>query len=76
MKSLTKAKVLLAGLMAFSCLYACNKGGNPLPFDFDVSQTNLVADTAGFGAARIDPNLGNAWGIGLLQTRQSYLDIG
>jgi uncharacterized protein (TIGR03118 family) len=26
-------------------------------------QTNLVADTAGFGAAKIDPNLVNAWGV-------------
>jgi uncharacterized protein (TIGR03118 family) len=26
-------------------------------------QVNLVADVTGFGAARIDPNLGNAWGI-------------
>jgi len=32
-------------------------------FNFDFSQTNLVSDTSGFGAARVDPNLGNAWGI-------------
>ncbi|MBC9914787.1 TIGR03118 family protein [Chitinophaga varians] len=29
----------------------------------DYKQTNLVADTAGFGAARIDPLLVNAWGL-------------
>ena len=63
MKNLIKAKVLPAGLMAILCLYACHKDHNPLPFDFDVSRTNLVADTAGFGAVRIDPKLGNAWGI-------------
>ena len=63
MKTLIKAKPLFAGLMAITCLCACNKGHNPPPFDFDVSQTNLVADTAGFGAMRIDPKLSNAWGI-------------
>ena len=63
MKSLIKAKVLLAGFMATACLLACHKDHNPLPFDFNVHQTNLVADTAGFGAIRIDPNLANAWGI-------------
>jgi uncharacterized protein (TIGR03118 family) len=37
---------------------------HPIPFfNFNVSQTNLVADTAGLGAVRIDANLGNAWGI-------------
>lgn len=29
----------------------------------DYKQTNLVSDTAGFGAGRIDLNLVNAWGI-------------
>ncbi|WP_212002599.1 TIGR03118 family protein [Chitinophaga sp. HK235] len=29
----------------------------------DYKQTNLVSDTAGFGAGRIDANLVNAWGI-------------
>ncbi|RBL92408.1 TIGR03118 family protein [Chitinophaga flava] len=29
----------------------------------DYKQTNLVADTAGFGAAHIDQNLLNAWGL-------------
>jgi uncharacterized protein (TIGR03118 family) len=28
-------------------------------------QTNLVADSSGYGAARIDPNLANAWGIAI-----------
>jgi hypothetical protein len=30
--------------------------------------TKLVADTAGFGAARIDPNLVNGWGIAITST--------
>ncbi len=63
MKRLIKAKTWLAGLLAITCLCACNKGHNPPPFDFDVLQTNLVSDTAGLGAARIDTNLVNAWGI-------------
>ncbi len=29
-------------------------------------RTNLVADTAGYGAAIIDPNLANAWGIAVV----------
>ena len=28
-----------------------------------VTQTNLVANTAGYGAAVVDPNLANAWGM-------------
>lgn len=34
----------------------------------DYKQTNLVADTAGFGAARIDPFLVNAWGLAVSPT--------
>ncbi len=62
MKNLINAKVLIVGLMAITCLCACRKDLSSHR-DFDVTQTNLVADTAGFGAARIDTNLGNAWGI-------------
>jgi uncharacterized protein (TIGR03118 family) len=62
MKNLTTAKVLLTALMAIACLYSCKKGGGP-GRDFNITQNNLVADTAGFGAARIDANLLNAWGI-------------
>ncbi len=34
----------------------------------DYVQVNLVADTAGFGAARIDTNLANPWGISMGRT--------
>ena len=50
MKNLIKIKVLLAGLMVVVCFYACKNGLNPGP-QFTVGQVNLVADTAGFGAA-------------------------
>jgi len=79
MKSLTNSKALLAGLMVIACFYACKKDlGSSSPkdlnvsqaditattnFSFGVVQTNLVSDTAGFGAARVDPSLVNAWGI-------------
>jgi hypothetical protein len=62
MKNLINTKVLLAGLMIVTCFYACKKGQG-FGRSFDITQTNLVADTAGYGAARIDTNLSNAWGI-------------
>jgi uncharacterized protein (TIGR03118 family) len=76
MKNLISTKVFIAGLMITFCFYACKKdvgsannlkvGQNSLvatTLDVEVAQTNLVADTAGFGAARVDTSLGNAWGI-------------
>jgi uncharacterized protein (TIGR03118 family) len=62
MKNLLKIKVLLAGLIVITCFYACVKDLIPGK-GIDVVQVNLVADTAGLGAARIDTNLSNAWGI-------------
>jgi len=38
---------------------SCKKVTDPVNY----GQTNLVADTAGYAAARIDANLNNAWGI-------------
>jgi len=65
MKNLFNARVLLAGLMAIFCLYACHRDdGGIIPHqDFDVSRANLVADTAGYSAALVDTNLANAWGM-------------
>lgn len=77
MKNLTKTKALLAVLLVIACFYACKKdvgtsssknltlNGTDLVSvsGINFTQTNLVADTAGFGAARIDTNLSNAWGI-------------
>jgi uncharacterized protein (TIGR03118 family) len=77
MKNLLNIKVLMAGLMITTCFYACKKdmgsANNNLKVNqtslvakavtVEVTQTNLVADTAGFDATRIDANLVNAWGI-------------
>ncbi len=63
MKNLINAKVLLTFLIVGACLYSCKKSNTTPVQEFNISQTNLVADTAGFGAARIDNNLGNAWGL-------------
>lgn len=63
MKNLIKTKALLAGLIVITCFYACIKDHNIPGKETNVNQVNLVADTAGYGAARIDTNLANAWGI-------------
>jgi len=74
MRNLIKIKALLSGLMVIICFNACKKELNPgkgvnisqsnlAGPQIDVNQVNLVADTAGFGAARIDTNLANAWGL-------------
>ena len=63
MKNLIKTKALLAGLIVITCFYACIKDHNIPGKETNVNQVNLVADTAGYGAAKIDTNLANAWGI-------------
>ncbi len=63
MKNLINYKVSLAMFMVIICFNACKKNNNTPAKQFNISQTNLVADTAGFGAARIDPDLLNAWGL-------------
>ena len=40
-----------------------SSGGEGVSAANNYMQTNLVSDTAGFHAARIDPTLSNAWGI-------------
>ncbi|MBS1530230.1 MAG: TIGR03118 family protein [Bacteroidetes bacterium] len=62
MKKLSCAKGILAGLLITGAFYSCKKDHNA-PQLFNVTQTNLVADTAGYNAARIDTNLKNAWGM-------------
>ncbi|KAA2243592.1 TIGR03118 family protein [Chitinophaga agrisoli] len=56
--------LLKAGVMGLCLLLGtgCKKiEQHFLPNDYE--QVNLVADVAGFGAARLDSNLVNAWGI-------------
>jgi uncharacterized protein (TIGR03118 family) len=63
MKNLINYKILLTAFIVTFCFYACKKTKTTPVQQFNISQTNLVSDTAGFGAARIDANLGNAWGM-------------
>ncbi|MDP9046966.1 MAG: hypothetical protein M3N14_02440, partial [Bacteroidota bacterium] len=63
MKRKINYKLLFTMLIGITCFNACKKNNAAMVKQFNISQTNLVADTAGFGAARIDPNLLNAWGL-------------
>lgn len=68
-------KALIMVALLISCFYACQKDANITKQanihqvnlasgkQVAVEQVNLVADTAGFGAARIDTDLKNAWGL-------------
>src|SRR5580658_1172243 len=51
-----------AFLIVFVLVISCRKNELHL-FLNGYQQVNLVSDTMGFGAAIIDPNLVNAWGI-------------
>jgi uncharacterized protein (TIGR03118 family) len=53
---------ILAGFFIF--MTGCKKDTSTT-VTASYQQVNLVADTAGFGAARIDTNLLNAWGIAI-----------
>src|SRR4051812_9059448 len=44
---------------------SCDKNNDTSNTTGGYMQVNLVADTAGYGAARIDPVLANAWGIAI-----------
>ena len=68
MKKSNTIKALLIGLALLSGIYSCKKNHPGPQQRFDISQTNLVADTAGYGAAKIDPALKNAWGIAVNPT--------
>jgi uncharacterized protein (TIGR03118 family) len=62
MKNMTNIKVLFAALLLTVCFYACKKDNNNTSL-FNFTQTNIVADNSSFGAAVVDTNLVNAWGI-------------
>jgi uncharacterized protein (TIGR03118 family) len=62
MQKLIYSKHFLAALLILTCFYSCKKANQSVQ-QFSIAQTNLVADTAGYGAAKIDNNLLNAWGI-------------
>ncbi|MEN0053396.1 MAG: TIGR03118 family protein [Mucilaginibacter sp.] len=46
-------------------IFSCKKGGTAsMPTtQYNVTQTNLIADAEGYNAAKIDPDLVNAWGL-------------
>ncbi|MEO6633119.1 MAG: TIGR03118 family protein [Mucilaginibacter sp.] len=68
MKKSNTIKALLIGLAFLSGIYSCKKNHQGPQQQFNISQTNLVADAAGNGAAKIDPALVNAWGIAVNPT--------
>jgi len=63
MKNLSCTKEILMSLLIAGTFYSCKKDHKVSQQPFNVTQTNLVADTAGYNAARIDTNLKNAWGM-------------
>lgn len=62
--------ILTAILMT---VYGCKKLETVHNFLDGYNQTNLVADTAGYGAARIDPSLVNPWGISFSATSPIWI---
>jgi uncharacterized protein (TIGR03118 family) len=58
---------------ALMLLNGCKKNEFPPSQLNGYVQTNLVADTAGFGAARIDPSLVNPWGISFSPTSPIWI---
>ena len=74
-KGFTKTPRLLLGLIMIVSLMIltqqCKKDDTTKLTNYQV--VNLVADTAGFGAARIDPDLVNAWGIAIGPTGSFWI---
>lgn len=71
-KGVRQSLILFAALAVLATVtFSCNKllnefpspGGEPAAKNY--MQTNLVSDTAGYHAARIDSTLSNAWGIAI-----------
>ncbi len=60
-----------------STFFGCKKSSTPIPTPNPVvasyQQVILVADTTGFGAARIDTKLLNAWGIAIGPTGKFWI---
>ena len=52
---------------------ACKSSTEVIPTSATFNTTYLVADTAGFGSARIDNNLENAWGIAIGPTGNFWI---
>jgi uncharacterized protein (TIGR03118 family) len=52
-------------IASFSVLFCTKSSNSPSSTGGNISKVNMVSDTAGFSGARMDPNLKNAWGIGI-----------
>jgi uncharacterized protein (TIGR03118 family) len=66
MKTQLMMKPALMAVATALTIFSCKKGNvttMPPTTQYNVSQTNLIADAAGFNAAKIDPDLVNAWGL-------------
>ncbi|WP_259067370.1 TIGR03118 family protein [Mucilaginibacter sp. X4EP1] len=63
MKKTINCGVLFATLIIVTSFCACKKTNTSSTQNFNINQTVLVADTAGFGATKIDPVLQDAWGL-------------
>lgn len=65
MKKKISTKFLLIAIAITATIYSCKKDHAAMnaPAQYNINETNLVADMAGFNAAQVDPNLANAWGL-------------
>ncbi|SHN23797.1 TIGR03118 family protein [Chitinophaga sp. CF418] len=61
-KNILLRKEFALAYVLFMLFAGCKKTIHEIILD-DYQQTNLAADVNGYGAARLDPNLVNAWGI-------------
>ena len=65
MKSKFIYSLTCIGLILLIAITGCNKASTSTSAPATYQQVNLVADSAGYGTARIDPYLNNAWGIAI-----------
>jgi uncharacterized protein (TIGR03118 family) len=74
LKTMKKRSSLVITFILFLFTTGCDKffdkfpGGDHIAKNINFVQTNLVSDTMGFNAAKIDSNLVNAWGIAFSPT--------
>ena len=76
MKKISILKQAGLSILFFSCILfmgiSCKKSKSSIA---SYQQTNLVADTAGYGAVRIDTTLDNPWGIAFSSTGAFWIAV-